>query len=84
MIAFVVSEGETFFSTGICPGKIGYFPQGSNGFGYDPLFIPDNFTRTYAELTAEEKNVISHRARALKEFKAVLRQWVVSKETSSK
>ncbi len=84
VIAFVVSEGETFFSTGICPGKIGYFPQGSNGFGYDPLFIPDNFTRTDAELTAEEKNVISHRARALKEFKAVLRQWVVSKETSSK
>ena len=59
---------------GICPGKLGEAPRGTNGFGYDPIFIPDGFGRTYAELTAEEKNRISHRARALAGMKDILQR----------
>jgi len=59
---------------GICPGTLAESPRGTNGFGYDPIFLPDGFTRTYAELTAEEKNQISHRARALAAMREVLRQ----------
>lgn len=51
---------------GYVKGKIGHIPKGSNGFGYDPLFYPEGYDRTFAEMTDEEKNAISHRAMALK------------------
>ena len=57
---------------GICPGELGETPRGTNGFGYDPIFIPDGFEKTYAELTAEEKNCISHRARSFAKMVGVL------------
>lgn len=57
---------------GICPGTLAESGRGTNGFGYDPIFIPDGFSRTYAELTAEEKNQISHRARALAAMREIL------------
>ena len=47
-------------------GSIVDSPRGSAGFGYDPLFVPDGESRTVAEMTDEEKNLISHRANALK------------------
>lgn len=50
---------------GVCRGKILEVPRGKGGFGYDPLFVPDGWTRSMAELTAEEKNRISHRGQAL-------------------
>ena len=50
---------------GICEGKIIEKLRGENGFGYDPLFVPDGFSETFAELPAETKNKISHRAQAL-------------------
>lgn len=53
---------ETF--SGVCEGSIAVSPRGTHGFGYDPIFIPDNHTQTFAELDAEIKNRISHRARA--------------------
>jgi XTP/dITP diphosphohydrolase len=59
---------------GICPGALEESPRGTNGFGYDPIFRPDGFSRTYAELTADEKNTISHRAKALARMKDVLRR----------
>ncbi len=59
---------------GICPGTLAESPRGTNGFGYDPIFIPDGFSRTYAQLTAEEKNQISHRARALAAMREVLQR----------
>jgi XTP/dITP diphosphohydrolase len=52
-------------STGICEGHIAYEPRGANGFGYDPLFIPDGYAQTFGELSQEIKQHISHRARAL-------------------
>lgn len=49
---------------GIVEGRIGEKPAGNDGFGYDPIFIPENETRTFAQMSAEEKNKISHRGRA--------------------
>ena len=59
---------------GECPGRIIAEPAGENGFGYDPLFVPDGYDRTFAQLTAEEKNQISHRANALKELERQLKE----------
>lgn len=53
---------------GACEGKIIFTPRGQNGFGYDPLFVPDGFEQTFAELGDEVKNRLSHRARALKKL----------------
>lgn len=54
------------FSEGICEGRIGFEPHGSNGFGYDPLFFPERLDRTFAQLSSDEKHELSHRAKALK------------------
>jgi XTP/dITP diphosphohydrolase len=55
---------------GACEGKIIFEPQGKNGFGYDPLFVPDGFEATFAELGDDIKNTISHRSKALEKLKA--------------
>ena len=52
-------------SEGTCSGRIIFEPRGTGGFGYDPLFVPDGFDETFAELADSVKNQISHRARAL-------------------
>jgi len=52
-------------SEGICEGTITFEPRGNSGFGYDPLFVPDGYDQTFAELPEKVKNRISHRARAL-------------------
>ena len=57
---------------GICEGRIGFAPRGKKGFGYDPLFVPAGFERTFAELGEDLKNELSHRARALEKLKAFL------------
>jgi len=57
---------------GMVQGSILLAPRGGNGFGYDPLFRPDGFDRSFAELTADEKNAISHRGRAMAQFRAWL------------
>ncbi len=59
---------------GICEGRIAFAPRGFNGFGYDPLFVPDGFDQTFAELGADIKNRLSHRARALQQLKEILSQ----------
>lgn len=59
---------QIHYFEGVCEGKIGYEEKGENGFGYDPLFIPDGYTHTFAELGEEIKNKISHRAKALHKF----------------
>ena len=67
-IAAVFPQGKEITAEGYVYGKIGYEEKGEHGFGYDPLFIVDGYGRTMAELDSEEKNKISHRANALKEF----------------
>jgi XTP/dITP diphosphohydrolase len=54
---------------GACDGKIIFEPAGQNGFGYDPLFVPEGFEQTFAELGGEVKNKLSHRAKALEKLK---------------
>ena len=61
-------------SEGICDGTITFAPRGTGGFGYDPLFIPDGYTQTFAELPDVVKNRISHRALALVQTKQFLAQ----------
>ena len=57
---------------GVMEGSIAEAPRGTNGFGYDPLFIPRGYRKTYAELSLEEKNNVSHRAKALDAAKTIL------------
>lgn len=72
VITMIWPDGEKIVARGECRGHILYEAQGENGFGYDPLFVPDGFDKTFAELTPEEKNQISHRAIALQDLKREL------------
>ena len=66
VVAIAKPDGEVLnVSEGICEGTITSAPRGSGGFGYDPLFVPDGYDQTFAELADTVKNRISHRARAL-------------------
>lgn len=66
VVAISTPDGRVLnTSEGICDGKMIFEERGTNGFGYDPLFIPDGFNQTFAELSDLIKNRISHRARAL-------------------
>ena len=73
VVAFV-SEKESCLFEGILNGKITFESAGVNGFGYDPVFIPENYTKTLAELSNYEKNLISHRALALRKLADFLRK----------
>jgi XTP/dITP diphosphohydrolase len=64
VIALILS-GEAHFFEGIVEGTIAAIPSGSGGFGYDPIFVPDGFERSFAEMELVEKNRVSHRARAV-------------------
>jgi len=72
-IVCVFPDGKELIATGECYGSISTKPAGSGGFGYDPVFIPDGKNKTMAELTQDEKNAISHRGNALKNFTDLLR-----------
>jgi XTP/dITP diphosphohydrolase len=68
VIAFIDENNEQHFFRGEVEGEISLAPRGTNGFGYDPLFVPESGEKTFAEMTSEEKNAISHRSRALRKF----------------
>lgn len=72
-VALVDPSGTEHVVEGKCFGTIAAEPSGVAGFGYDPLFVPDGFTRSFAELSADEKNAISHRGRALAQVKEILK-----------
>jgi XTP/dITP diphosphohydrolase len=63
-------EFEAWTFDGACEGRIQFSPSGQGGFGYDPLFVPDGFTQSFAELGEDVKNNLSHRANALAKLKA--------------
>ena len=63
-------DGHEEIFEGIAPGHLVWPPRGPHGHGYDPIFVPDGHTRTFAEMPAEEKNRISHRADAFRKLEA--------------
>lgn len=67
VIAYITDQGEHFFE-GVCKGKIITEEKGTQGFGYDPVFQPEGYNQTFAELDSKEKNKISHRGKALEKF----------------
>ena len=67
-IAFIFPDGEELVTQGEVSGSILREPRGDNGFGYDPVFFSYDLGKTFAEATAEEKNSVSHRGRALSEL----------------
>ena len=71
VIALIISGKEYLFE-GCIYGKITFEPRGENGFGYDPVFIPDGHNKTFSEMNSEEKNSISHRAQAIIKMNEVL------------
>jgi len=64
----LVDKNGIITARGECEGKIAYTPRGENGFGYDPVFFVEQFGKTMAEISPEEKNQISHRGKALEIF----------------
>jgi len=64
----LVWDGEVYYFDGTCEGQIISEKRGSGGFGYDPIFIPDGYERTFAELPPEVKNAISHRGKAVRKM----------------
>jgi len=73
VVAIANANGEVLnVSEGVCEGLITFSPRGTGGFGYDPLFVPDGYDKTFAELPDTVKNLISHRARALMRTKEFL------------
>ena len=71
VISLIIEGKETQFE-GICKGKIIDIPQGTEGFGYDPIFIPDGSNRSFAEMSIEEKNHFNHRTKAAAKLVAFL------------
>ena len=75
-VACAFPDGDTLTAEGRCDGAIAFAPLGEGGFGYDPVFFLPKLKKTFAQLTAEEKNAISHRGRALEAFQAKLEEYL--------
>ena len=71
-ITLMFTDGDVVTAKGTCEGKIAKAPSGINGFGYDPVFYIESYGKTFAELTPEQKNLISHRGNALFELQKQL------------
>ena len=70
----LIMGGKEYLFEGIVRGRIATEQHGEGGFGYDPLFVPEGYDRTFAQMSAEEKNAISHRGRAVRELAKFLAQ----------
>jgi XTP/dITP diphosphohydrolase len=70
----LILNGQVHQFNGIVTGTIAQAPSGEQGFGYDPIFIPDGFSQTFAQMPAAQKNSISHRGRALQALAAFLKK----------
>ena len=78
-ICFIDAKGQEKYFTGKIEGKITEQLQGTSGFGYDPLFLVPDLNKTFAEMSLAEKNEISHRALALKEFAKYLQSIILKR-----
>jgi XTP/dITP diphosphohydrolase len=76
-IALAKPTGQTLTYTGTCPGIILHKPLGTGGFGYDPLFYYPSLKKTFAQLSPDDKNAVSHRGRAIKKLAADLENIMV-------
>lgn len=72
VVCYYYAKNKYELFDGVCEGKITLTERGDKGFGYDAVFLPDGFENTFAELNREEKNRISHRAKAFEKLKAYL------------
>ena len=82
-VVCVFPSGDEITAEGVMQGFIARAPAGSGGFGYDPIFIPEGCDRTTAELTEDEKNAISHRGKAFREFADKLKAYIDDKRTNN-
>ena len=78
VVVCCVPNGDLVSGQGECAGTLAYAPRGDNGFGYDPIFFVPGLKKTFAQLTPEEKNAISHRGNALADFQAKLADYLKS------
>ena len=67
VICFIIND-QTYYFEGIINGQIIDHQRGNNGFGYDPIFVPNGYTKTFAEMDLAEKNKISHRSQAIRKM----------------
>lgn len=75
----LIMGGKEYLFEGIVRGRIATEQHGEGGFGYDPLFVPEGYDRTFAQMSAEEKNAISHRGRAVRKLAEFLKDLVRQK-----
>ena len=68
-------KGEQYLFEGVCKGEILHQKSGSAGFGYDPIFSPDGFSESFAEMSSEQKNKISHRGLAIQKLVSFLKDY---------
>jgi XTP/dITP diphosphohydrolase len=74
VVVLMTSKDAFYAAEGVCEGRIIFSPRGTGGFGYDPLFEPVGYERSFAEIPASEKHAISHRGRALAQLRSYLDQ----------
>jgi len=86
VICLITEDKKEYIASGRCYGKVLTTIRGENGFGYDPIFQPDGFDRTFAELGSKQKNEISHRRKAIENLREILIRLLGEKDenTSSK
>lgn len=75
-LVFAAPVKESLVVEAQWPGRIGRIPRGENGFGYDPLFIPDGSEQSAAQMSQEEKNRVSHRGLAIKKLQEQWQEWL--------
>ena len=83
-VVCVFPNGDEICADGAVDGKIGTFAEGNGGFGYDPIFIPAGFNHSIACLTDDEKNAISHRGKAFREFAEKLGEYLADRQNKEK
>ena len=74
VVVYKEPDGEEIIAAGEVEGRIVEAPVGGGGFGYDPVFVPDGFDKTFAQMSSQEKNELSHRGKAINNLRNILQQ----------